>query len=157
MVEMAITLAANSTTSFFFVSDMYSAGEVRAAINTTCIDVTVSDPISFNSTGNLQPGSVVQYYRGDTAAILLQGYEDAKEVPGSPNLVPNPPFPPNVNMAKWECLNSTIGESIPLMNGASGFPRWGIALIFIVPVLVLCFLWCARGGDGDDEDEDEDD
>jgi hypothetical protein len=32
-------------------------------------------------------------------------------------LVPNPPFPQNVTMDSWECVNTTIGDSIPLMKG----------------------------------------
>ena len=68
---MVIASSANSTAlPFFFISDMYSVGEVKTSITTNCTDVVVSDPIPFN----IQLGSVVQYYRGETAEIVLSGY-----------------------------------------------------------------------------------
>jgi hypothetical protein len=139
---MTIAPRAGNSDPFFFVSDMYSVGEVKASINASCIDMIVSDPIPFNSTGNINPGSVVQYYRGDSAAIVLRGYEDAKEMPGNLSMVPNPPFPPNINMSGWACLNSTVGGSIPLMHGGSGLPPYKIALCVVLPssfVLGICY------------------
>jgi hypothetical protein len=149
VVEMTITSRANGTLPFSFVSDAFTAGEVNGTIITNCIDAIVSDPIPFNSTGNIQPRSVVQYYRGGTAAILLQGYDNSKESPSSSNPVPNPPFPPSINITSWECLNSTIGESLPLMNGGSGFPHWAIALCAILPILLIlcCFITLFCTGD----------
>jgi hypothetical protein len=115
----------DDTPPFFFVSDNYTVGQVRNALDENCFGLTISDPIQFNSTGNIQYGSVVQYYRGDSAAILLRGYEDAME---SPN---NSPFQLTINVTTWACLNGTIGASIPLMNRSSGhrFPLWGVFLI----------------------------
>ena len=143
---MMIASSANSTAlPFFFISDMYSAGEVKTSITTNCTGVVVSDPIPFNSTGNIQLGSVVQYYRGETAAIVLRGYENAKEMPGSPGLAPNPPFPPSINVTEWACLNATIGGSIPLMNGSSHLAPWKIVLAVVLPVLFVsgcCYCIC---------------
>lgn len=153
MVQIAITSGANDTLPFFFVSDTYSAGEVKGAITASCTDVTVSDPIPFNSTGNIQTRSVVQFYRGGSAAALLQGYDNTVGSSGSPNVVPNPPFPPGANISMWTCLNGTIGASIPLMNGASHFPVWGIILCVILPLLsiffclAVCCMCAARGDD----------
>ena len=109
------------TTPFFVVADSYTVGQIREIMNGSapCTSMNISDPIPFNSTGNLQLGSVVQYYRGDSAAVLLRGYENAKESPSSPNLVPNPPFPQDASLAGWNCINKTIGESIPLMYSGS--------------------------------------
>lgn len=116
---MAIIPNVNNMVQFRFVSDRHSATEVQTAIRTNCSDVTVKDPIPFNSTNGLRLDTVVQFYRGDSAAMLLQGYDSTGELPGSPGLVPNPPFPSSVNTNTWACLNYTIGESIPLMNAAS--------------------------------------
>jgi len=113
VVEMTITTKTNDSVLFFFISDSDSAMEVQGAIQGNCSDVTVGDPIPFNSTNNLQLDTVVQYYRGDSAAILLRGYDSTRESSGSPNFTS---FPPSVNMSTWGCLNYTIGESIPLMG-----------------------------------------
>lgn len=130
MVELKILPKVNGTSPFFFVSDSFSAGEVKRTILQNCSDVTIDGPIPFNSTGDLQFNSVVQLYRGDSAAILLHDYNNTVEVPGNQSLVPNPPFPASINMSTWACLNYTIGESIPLMNAA------------IVPSPSIATLWC---------------
>ena len=116
-----LTTNSTPTTPFFFVSDNYTAFQVQQAVHQQCSDIIVDHPIPFNSTGNIQLGGVVQYYRGDTAAIIPQGYEDAKKLPDSPNLMPNPPFPLGTHAIAWMCLNSTIGESIPLMYNPENF------------------------------------
>lgn len=132
------------TLPFFFVSDNYTAFQMNSTIANSCgILLEISDPIPFNSTGNIQPESLVQFFRGDSAAIYLQGYDNTKELPGNPNLVPNPAFPPNASMDAWTCINSTIGESIPLMHGGDTFAAWKIALCIVVPIIFLVFLACA--------------
>lgn len=103
MVELTITANANDSVPFFFISDNDSAIEIQGAIQGSCSDVAVSDPIPFNSTNNLQLDTVVQYYRGDST----------RESSGSPNFTP---FLSSVNTSTRECLNYTIGESIPLMS-----------------------------------------
>jgi len=137
VVELSISLNANHSVQFHLISDRQSATEVQRAIQLNCTDVTVKDPIPFNSTYDLRPDTVVQFYRGDSAAIILQGYDNTREIPGSPGLIPNPPFPSSVNMSTWTCLNYTVGESIPLLNAASGlFDLTAPPLVFF-----LLFLW----------------
>lgn len=139
------------TPLFSFVSDNYTAGQIHNAIMTGCaayddFDLAIADPISLNSTGNIQPGNVLQFYRGDSAAVLLQGYDNAMELPGSPNLVPNPPLPPDTIPIAWECLNRTIGASIPLMHarGAMDIPEWGVAICVLAPICWIFVLWERR-------------
>ena len=60
---------------FYFVSDEYSGNQTVAQISMCAyvftMKYTIDGSIPFNSTGNIQLGSVVQYYRGDSAAITL--------------------------------------------------------------------------------------
>lgn len=113
------------TTPFFLVSDKLSADEVGGALKKQCpkTRLKIKKPIKFNSTGNIQLGSVVQYYRGDTVAMILQGFEDAKQLPG------NPQFPPNMDMTTWECLNVTVGQSVPLTARHHPSKFWWIFLL----------------------------
>ncbi|KAF9648310.1 hypothetical protein BDM02DRAFT_2323748 [Thelephora ganbajun] len=115
---VGITMAPNASdsTSFFFISNSYSATEVQRAVQENCSDATVSDLVPFDSTDDLQLGTLVQFYHGDCAAILLRGYDSAKETPGSPNFLPNPPF----QSSALECLYYTIGESMTLMKTVPG-------------------------------------
>ena len=137
VVQMTIAPKANNSVRFHFISDHHSATEVQSAIRGNCTDVKVENLALFNSTNDLRPDTVVQFYRGDSAAILLQGYDNTREVPGSADSVPNPPFPSSVNMSTWGCLNYTIGESIPLMNSAS-------SLFDSTTFLVFCFILFLR-------------
>ena len=107
------------TTPFFFVSDNYTALHMKKTIRNSCwhISLDISDSIPFNSTGNIQWENAVQFYRGDSAAIFVPGYDNTKELPNDPKLVPNPPFPQDIRLDALTCSNSTIGESIPLMDG----------------------------------------
>ena len=111
---------------FYFVSDNHTAGQVRIALDENCPEVTTSDPIRFNSTGNIRLEEVVQFYRGDTAAMLF------------PDTMPS--IPPGGNRVLWSCLNETIGESIPLMNRSylDGWDR--------LPVLLRLFIFFAAVG-----------
>ena len=126
------------TLPFFFVSDNYTAFQMTNTIINSCwlLDLVVDNPVPFNSTGNIRLEAAVQYFRGGSAAIFLPGYDNTKELAGNPNLVPNPVFPQNVSMDAWTCLNSTIGQSIPLMQGGT-FPKWGIALCVLLPLFCI--------------------
>ena len=137
---------------FFFISDLYTALETKSAIYNGCYfkDVRVSRPIPSNSTGNIKLGSVVQYYRGDSAAIVLRGYDNSKELPGRPDLIYNPPFPPNVSYDHWRCINTSIGDGIPIIHGGTPSPAWHMNLSVVLPVkpliLFVVFYWyfCVR-------------
>ena len=94
-------------------------------------------------------GSVVQYYRGESAAMLLEGYDNTKELPNEPHLVQNPPFSSNVSLDAWKCFDETIGDSIPLMQGEE-LPKWVIkvcvaaacvALLISAGALYLCIYF----------------
>lgn len=125
---------------FYFVADSFTAGQINITVYAQCPNLTISDPIPFNSTGDIEPGSVVQLYRGATAAVLLQGYDDANEQLNNPNLVPNPPFSSDASMAVWSCLNTTIGASIPLREGAR-LKAWYIVVPVVLGISLLLFLW----------------
>lgn len=144
MVEMNITTPGTLDLPFYFVSDLYTAGEVAAALTWNCsiAQVDISDPVPFNLTGDIQPRSVVQFYRGDSAAILLRDYDSSKEITDSPYLVPNPPFPSSVNETVWGCMNYTIGNSIPLMGVPHNFPDWAFTLCIIAGFIALCCGCC---------------
>ena len=154
LVEMKITLLNDGSEAppFFFISDLYTALEIRKAINKGCYfrNIHISPPILFNSTGNIKLGNVVQYYRGDSAAIVLQGYDNSEELPGRPDLIYSPPFPPNVSYNDWQCINTSIGDAIPTIHGETHFPVFGIDLSValstrsLILFAVLYWYFCVR-------------
>lgn len=64
------------------------------------------------------PEQAVGYYRGSSAAMLLDGYNNTAQVTDS-NLqdLEDTPFPSVANTAFFQCVNATIGDSIPLVIG----------------------------------------
>ena len=154
LLEMALT-PSNATvppSKFIFVAENQTVFQINNTVSENCTTHwTTSTPIAFNSTGNLLPESVIQYYRGESAVVLLQGYDNTKVQPNSPNLVPNPPMSSNVSAEAWECLNVTIGESIPLMQTSSGLPKGtkiglGVGLGLGLPALILFICWWSKHG-----------
>ena len=143
MQDSAIDPPNNQTTwtptaPFFFVSDNYTASQIYHILDADYGYVMkISNLIPFNSTGNIQPESIVQFYRGDTAAIVLQGYDNTRELSDNPNLMQNPPFPPDAMADLWVTINTTIGASIPLMHGRSSHT---VAIGVTVGVLVFVAL-----------------
>ena len=118
---------------FYFVSDNYTAGQVRIALDENCAEVATSDPIRFNSTGNIRLEEVVQFYRGDTAAMLF------------PDTMPS--IPPGGDRVLWSCLNETIGASIPLMNrsylnGWGRLPGWLVWFICLGALIIFVSFCC---------------
>ena len=63
------------------------------------------------------PEQVVQYYRASSAALALQNYNNTAifEEEGAPDI----PLPANVDVQLLNCLNATIGTSIPIQADSS--------------------------------------
>lgn len=133
LVEMRITpltVTVNSTDlvptpPFFFVSDRYTADQVGKAVYERCLLLDVGSPVPFNSSGSIQLGNVLQYYRGDSAAVVFPGYGNTQ---GVPYLTGSMPIPDS-RVDAWPCINSTIGQTIPLVDTGLPMPRWAFAVI----------------------------
>jgi len=66
-----------------------------------------------------KPEQAVQYYRGSTAVLTLDGYNNTIRVNGTDDI----PLPKDVDEGLLNCLNSTIGEAIILVDGISSSGR----------------------------------
>lgn len=75
------------------------------------------------------PDQVVQYYRASTIALSMDGYNNTATFASNDGGqdAPLPTMSPG-DLALLECLNSTIGQAAPLINGASSMtmPHLGI-------------------------------
>jgi hypothetical protein len=115
---------------YFFVSDSYTVSQMDLTIHANCsvYRLNISEPIPFNSTGDIQLGSVFQYYCVDSAAMMIQGYDNTKEVPS------------DTLMTAWGCFNDTIGISIPLMD-TDNSKVVTIAVAVTIVIIELIFVW----------------
>ena len=79
--------------------------------------------------------------------MLLEGYDNTKELPNEPHLTQNPPLSSDVNLDVWKCFDEAIGDSIPLMQGEK-FPRWLIAVCVLSAIagsVLSCWALCKLG------------
>ena len=82
-------------------------------------------------------GSVVEMKITPKNSDLPFFFKMQRKSPDGSNLEQNPPFPSTVNMATWACLNTTIGEKIPLMNRN---PHHEYAWLTLIPVFMIVML-----------------
>lgn len=64
-----------------------------------------------------KPEQAIQYYRASSVALTLDTYNNtgALEADGTPDT----PLPTTLDTNLLNCLNFTIGEAVPLVDGAS--------------------------------------
>lgn len=138
-----ITTSSNSTqnstttplTSFHLIGDMESVLEALDVLVTSSCDVLNSTVIPYNGTNTSQPQpeQVVQYYRASSFALTPDTYNNTAALPANsplsndsaPNNIPDSPIPTNgTDMNFLNCINSTVGDSVEIVDAASGL-RFG--------------------------------
>lgn len=116
-------------------------------VNSTISDYNASAPPS------LHPEEVVQYYRGSSFALTLEGYNNTAAWPSnapypvpitdnstSPGADSNDTALPTDGLDSifLDCVNTSIGEALPIMNRASiGVSMEGVPLTGLIWLLVL--------------------
>ena len=133
--------SSNTTnTTFHIVSDNSTVFSLIGSITANCTVASNSStsPVPFN--GNATdplPEQAVQYYRASSVALTLDGYNNTDALTG--NETTPPPLPSGIDNNLLNCLNATIGEAVPLFNGAcaSSLPMPSMGLVGLVYV-----VWC---------------
>ena len=83
----------------------------------------------------------MQYYRASTVALTLDGYNNTGAFSEDDN-APDTPLPTNIDTNLLNCLNTTIGEAVPLVDAAN--MRWSAPSS--AGLLVLSYLiWTISG------------
>lgn len=112
-------LADNSTVSSLITTiDTNCSSHLSSSSSTTAIVYNSSDPNA------PQPPQAVQYYRASSVVLTLDGYNDTA-VLGSDASIPDTPLPTNIDTTLLDCVNQTIGLSVPLIDAAGA--RWTAA------------------------------
>ncbi|KAJ6514302.1 hypothetical protein C8R47DRAFT_914488, partial [Mycena vitilis] len=135
---------ANGTT-FRLVADNYTVGDLLPAIITNCSQYltpasNVTLPTLFNNASAMpEPEQAVQYYRASSVALDLDGYNNSA-VFAAENSTADTPLPSGIDSNLLGCLNYTIGQAVPLVDGAPSVafsPSTG----FIGLVALLLFVF----------------
>lgn len=134
----------NSTGStFHLLSDNSTVGSLIDYINTNCSSHLSSSssksPSPYNSSalGGPEPEQAIQYYRSSSIVLTLDGYNNSAMFNSNPNATDSP-LPSGVDTTLLNCLNYTIGQAAPLIDGASSqyiSARW-FGFVWLLWVLV---------------------
>jgi hypothetical protein len=117
------SFASNATSSIFRVlADNATVATLIPALG-SCSTLSISNsstsPSPYNDTDPTmpKPEEAVQYYRASSAVLTLDGYNNTASLSNNPSF-PNTPLPSGVDTTLLSCLNKTIGQAIPLVDGA---------------------------------------
>lgn len=112
------SIAPPASNAFALYGDYNSVNDLVPALVTNC-----SASMSFGQNITADPSQVVQYYRGDSFALLLDGYNNSLpiiNVESEQNFtIPEQQpaaLPSAVNQTYLTCLNETIGQYIGLID-----------------------------------------
>lgn len=109
-------LLADNETTTSLIEDIKSTCSQSLSIDTSPINPT---PYGENFT-TPKPEQVVQYYRASSVALALEGYNNTAVFSDDEN-TPDIPLPDSVDTTLLACLNTTIGEAVPLIDAAFAF------------------------------------
>ncbi|KAG6849346.1 hypothetical protein H0H93_009266 [Arthromyces matolae] len=113
-----------SNVSFSLYADTSSLSQIIPQVNSNCSSLVVPanyTPVAVlsNVTSTLpSPGSVIQYYRSSSAALLLESYNNTAAWTNT--TTEDTPLPTDIDPQLLECLNSTIAAALPILDTPPG-------------------------------------
>lgn len=116
-MAMATFISNTDNTTFYVFADNSTVAALVTTIDQNCTSYLSSSSssspvlIGDTSTSAPQPVQAVQYYRASSVVLSLAGYNNSAGA--------TTPLPSNTNANLLGCLNLTIGESVPLINGGA--------------------------------------
>lgn len=114
----------NTTNSTFHVlADNTTVTALIATITSNCTGISQNFsrvPAFYNSSNPFapRPEQAVQYYRSSSVVLTLDGYNDTTALQEN-STGPDVPIPSWADMTLLNCLNDTIGLSVPLVDAAT--------------------------------------
>jgi hypothetical protein len=134
-----------SANNFALLGDINSVDSVYQSL---IVDCGVMDTLGSNFTVN--PDQTAAYYRGSSFALLLDGYDNGQpnitDTDGNSTQVTTPlaPLPSTVDTAYFNCLNTSIGNNVPLVDatsdGALSSKVAPLHVILCLPALLVALL-----------------
>ncbi|KAF9017645.1 hypothetical protein BDZ89DRAFT_960913, partial [Hymenopellis radicata] len=140
--SMAAFQSNSTQTIFRITSDNDTVVDLIDVIQHNCSSHLTSTsataaPFDINT---IKPEQIVQYYRASSAALSIDGYNNTAVFSSDANATVTP-LPSSVDTTLLDCLNSTIGQAIPLVDGAWGGPHERMNMgTFVVGWILLCWV-----------------
>ncbi|KAF9461735.1 hypothetical protein BDZ94DRAFT_800336 [Collybia nuda] len=110
------------------------SGEVTSKCSNLISDFNIAPIGNTSDSSWAQPEQAVQYYRGSSIVLTLDGYNNSA-VFGSED-TPDTGLPDGIDTELLNCLNHTIGDAAPLVNSGRSLAP-GLALCLVC----LGFVW----------------
>ncbi|KAF7973483.1 hypothetical protein HWV62_15094 [Athelia sp. TMB] len=138
-MAVASFISSSDNTTFSVMSDNSTVAALITTIETNCssylTDSSSNAPVILSSISNTslipQPAQAVQYYRSSSVVLSLDGYSNAAVLNNSTG--PSTPLPSTTDLTLLDCLNVTIGQSVPLINGvASSWSAPGMGTLGLI-------------------------
>ncbi|EJD45342.1 hypothetical protein AURDEDRAFT_64619, partial [Auricularia subglabra TFB-10046 SS5] len=119
MMQMAIRSPAPVAT-YHIVADNATVVALRDTLTANCSSIS-NKPLQLSAfsggKNDPQPETTVQYYRASSVALTLEGYNNTAALFDDDKL-PATPLPSGIDRNFLNCLNTTIGASVPLIGAA---------------------------------------
>jgi hypothetical protein len=135
----------NSTsTAFHLLADNSTVTSLISSIGANCsyslASASSTSPTAFNASdiNSPKPEQAVEYYRASSVVLTLDGYNNSGALSNDTN-APDTPLPMGIDTTLLNCLNLTIGLSVPISNSGA---RWSTgSVVGMIGVFgVLSFL-----------------
>ncbi|KAH7334671.1 hypothetical protein B0J17DRAFT_720207 [Rhizoctonia solani] len=139
----------NATASYYIVGDADTVSAVMEELVEAC-SVVSTQGVAVNETNpSIYFEQAVQFYRASSFMLVLTSYNNtANRIPINgtepPTGIPDTPLPPGTDMNFFNCLNTTIDASIPIMdaeNSASNSVPAHLPALGNLVGLVWIVLW----------------
>ncbi|KAI0041888.1 hypothetical protein FA95DRAFT_638769, partial [Auriscalpium vulgare] len=131
---------------FYIFADNATVISLNTSITESCFPYLgpLSLPLPYlNGTGGPLPEQAVQYYRANSVVLLLGGYNNTAALQYVDNMTQIPvPLPPTVDHTLLDCINSTIGEHVPLVSPHTPWVKTpgGIGCLVVFGVIGFCIM-----------------
>ncbi|KAF6763879.1 hypothetical protein DFP72DRAFT_873661, partial [Ephemerocybe angulata] len=120
--QTATFISNNPQTTFRVLADTTTVTSLIQSIKEDCGSSLASQDITATAydgsdVGLPKPEQVVQYYRASSVALSLDGYNNSAAFTDDTS-TPDTALPTNIDTNLLNCLNTTIGNEVPLVDGA---------------------------------------
>ncbi|KAI0317055.1 hypothetical protein OF83DRAFT_185343 [Amylostereum chailletii] len=128
MVQAAFVSNTTNTT-YHLLADNATTVTLISTIRSACASQDLNNassssaPSAYNAStaSDPQPEQAIQYYRASSVVLTLDGYNDTSAL-GNDSSAPATPLPSGIDTTLLACLNSTIGDNVPLVDAGA---YWG--------------------------------
>lgn len=131
-----------SNCTFRLISDTTTSTYLYYAITRGCAlsvnGLLSSFPTTYDSSIYGRPEQAVQYYRASSVVLTLDGYNNTAALNDTEPVGPPAPLPSTIDVDLLQCINATIGASVPLI-GSSGHTHGQPTLLLLT---WLIFFFC---------------